>query len=195
MSIKSTVFVVPIFLAPHGFCVALEIVTAVTTFDWILENIGAADITDLTVSVTNNDPPGAITVSGFGSTIHSGANNSDTGIVSLNANGIPIGTATVDLIVDGSFAGAPKTFSLSYTVSPTPCCRFPGSANGDSKVGIADPTFLIARIFAGGSAPPCCEEGDANGDGSVNIADITYLIARIFAGGAAPVCGPAGMGC
>ena len=80
--------------------------------------------------------------------------------------------------------------------NPCPgCCDVPGDANNGGSVNIADVTFLIARIFAGGSAPPCCEEGDANGNGSVNIADVTFLIARIFAGGAAPLCGPVGMGC
>ncbi|MCH7879298.1 MAG: dockerin type I repeat-containing protein [candidate division Zixibacteria bacterium] len=74
-----------------------------------------------------------------------------------------------------------------------PCVA--GDANGDESVNIADVTFLIARIFAGGAATPCCREADADGSGSVNIADITYLIARIFAGGAAPICGPAEMGC
>lgn len=75
------------------------------------------------------------------------------------------------------------------------CCVAAGDANNSGTVNIADVTFLIARIFAGGQAPGCCEEGDANGSGSVNIADVTYLIARIFAGGPAPVCGPEGMGC
>ncbi len=75
------------------------------------------------------------------------------------------------------------------------CCNLPGDANNDGSVNIADITFLIARIFAGGPPPPCCEEGSANADGSVNIADITYLIARIFAGGPLPFCGRPGMGC
>lgn len=75
------------------------------------------------------------------------------------------------------------------------CCDLAGDANNSGSVNIADVTFLIARIFAGGAAPPCCEEGDANGSGGVNIADVTFLIARIFAGGPAPLCGPAGMGC
>ncbi|MCH7879263.1 MAG: dockerin type I repeat-containing protein [candidate division Zixibacteria bacterium] len=90
-----------------------------------------------------------------------------------------------------------EVFSGSVTILPPSCCVTAGNANGDSsgKVSITDIAFLIARIFAGGAAPPCCEEGDANGSGSVNIADVTYLIARIFAGGPAPICGPAGMGC
>ncbi|MCH7878574.1 MAG: thrombospondin type 3 repeat-containing protein [candidate division Zixibacteria bacterium] len=69
------------------------------------------------------------------------------------------------------------------------CCDTAGDANNSGGVNIADVTFLIARIFAGGPAPACDNEADANGDNSVNIADVTYLIARIFAGGPAPVCG------
>ena len=75
------------------------------------------------------------------------------------------------------------------------CCNLTGDANNSGSFNIADVTFLIARIFAGGAASPCCEEGDANGSGGVDISDITFLIARIFAGGPAPICGPAGMGC
>lgn len=65
----------------------------------------------------------------------------------------------------------------------------PGDANGDRKVNIADITYLITRIFAGGPPPqPVEDSGDANCDGRVNIADITFLIARIFAGGPPPGC-------
>ena len=73
------------------------------------------------------------------------------------------------------------------------CCSFPGDANNSGNVNIADVTFLIARIFAGGQAPVCSDEADANGSGTVNIADVTYLIARIFAGGSAPLCGITGI--
>ena len=83
--------------------------------------------------------------------------------------------------------------------NPGTCCETAGNANGDllNKVNIADVTFLIARIFAGGVVPPCCAQANANGDdkGKVNIADVTFLIARIFAGGPPPVCGPAGIDC
>lgn len=75
------------------------------------------------------------------------------------------------------------------------CCANAGDANNDTRTNIADVTFLIARIFAGGTAPPCCEQGDPNADGRVNIADVTFLIARIFAGGTPPICGPVGMSC
>ena len=82
----------------------------------------------------------------------------------------------------------------------TCCCDQPGNVNnsepggpGQSTVNIADVTFLIALIFAGGPVPPCADEADANSDNTVNVADITFLIARIFAGGAAPVCGTSGL--
>lgn len=63
-----------------------------------------------------------------------------------------------------------------------------GDADGSGKTNIADITFLIARIFAGGPAPDPDWQGDANGSGKTNIADITYLISFIFAGGLPPVC-------
>ena len=69
------------------------------------------------------------------------------------------------------------------------CCQLAGDANYDGSTNIADVTFLIARIFASGSAPPCHESANANGDSAVNISDVTYLIARIFAGGPEPACG------
>lgn len=72
------------------------------------------------------------------------------------------------------------------------CCNIAGDANNDDLVNIADITFLIARIFAGGQAPFCSDEADANGDNTVNVGDVTYLIARIFAGGTAPDCGATG---
>ena len=72
-----------------------------------------------------------------------------------NRAGIPPGTATADIVVDGSFLGAPKTYSVSYSLAPAPCCEAGGDANGDKRVGIADITLMIARIFAGGPAPVC----------------------------------------
>ncbi len=80
----------------------------------------------------------------------------------------------------------------SVAIAIAGCCQTAGDANNDTSVNIADVTFLIARIFAGGPAPACNDQADANGDDSVNIADVTYLIARIFAGGPAPVCGNTG---
>ncbi len=65
----------------------------------------------------------------------------------------------------------------------------PGDASNDGRFNIADVTFLIARIFSGGSAPPIPAAADPNADCKVNIADVTFMIVRIFAGGAAPELG------
>ncbi len=72
------------------------------------------------------------------------------------------------------------------------CCIVPGDANNDGTMNISDVTFIIARIFSGGPAPPCQDQADANGDNTVNVADVTTLIARIFASGVPPVCGATG---
>jgi hypothetical protein len=70
----------------------------------------------------------------------------------------------------------------------TACTCTPGNANGDGALNISDAVYLIAFIFAGGSAPApyaICS-GDANCDCAVNISDAVYLIAYIFVGGSAP---------
>ena len=71
-------------------------------------------------------------------------------------------------------------------------CVSCGNANGDANVNISDAVFLIAYIFAHGTAPADCNYtnglGDANGDHAVNISDAVYLIAYIFAHGLPPHC-------
>jgi len=64
-----------------------------------------------------------------------------------------------------------------------------GDANGDGSVDISDVVYLIAYIFAGGSAPSPLLAGDANCDHMVDISDVVYLIAYIFSGGSAPCAG------
>jgi hypothetical protein len=63
-----------------------------------------------------------------------------------------------------------------------------GDADGSGAITIADVTFIIAYIFAGGAAPIPLEAGDADCSGAITIADATYLIAHIFSGGPAPGC-------
>lgn len=92
---------------------------------------------------------------------------------------------------DGSGDFSPHS-DIALTESASVCCVMAGDANHDTKVNIADVTFLIARIFNFGVAPQCQDEADANGDNKVNIADVTFLITRIFNFGVAPVCGTTG---
>jgi hypothetical protein len=70
----------------------------------------------------------------------------------------------------------------------TACTCMPGDANGDASIDISDAVWLIAFIFAGGSAPTpyaVCS-GDANCDCAVDISDVVYLISYIFSGGSVP---------
>ncbi len=68
-----------------------------------------------------------------------------------------------------------------------------GDANGDGNLNISDAVYLIAYIFAGGTAPGACAgyangRGDANGDGTINVSDAVYLISFIFSHGPDPHC-------
>jgi hypothetical protein len=62
----------------------------------------------------------------------------------------------------------------------------------DGIVNISDVVFLIAYIFAGGTAPEDCSYsrgmGDANGDTVVNISDAVYILAYVFVNGYTPHC-------
>lgn len=62
-----------------------------------------------------------------------------------------------------------------------------GDADGSHDINIADATYLVQYIFAGGPAPvPTIVAGDANCDGSIDVSDVVFLIAYIFTGGPAP---------
>jgi len=62
-----------------------------------------------------------------------------------------------------------------------------GDCNGDTRVTIADATYLVAYIYRGGPSP--LGQGDVNLDSRVTIADATYLVTYIYRGGPAP-CEP-----
>ncbi len=83
--------------------------------------------------------------------------------------------------IPGAYTRTFAAYLLSYLC---------GDANSDGTVNISDAVFLIAYIFAGGSAPDPLAAGDANRNGAVNISDAVYLIAYIFAGGPAPCFAP-----
>lgn len=107
---------------------------------------------------------------------------------------LPITTEQIGiypLIVETIYGSYTPT-SLGAFAYMQGCCDTPGDADNTGSVTIADVTYLIARIFSGGSAPVCQDEGDADGNNSISIADVTYLIARIFSAGPAPVCGTTG---
>lgn len=61
-----------------------------------------------------------------------------------------------------------------------------GDVDGNNVVNVSDAVFLLAYIFAGGSAPEPLEVGDADFNALVNISDVVYLVAYIFGGGPKP---------
>jgi len=61
-----------------------------------------------------------------------------------------------------------------------------GDANHDWRVDVADPIFVLSRIFLGGDAPACEDAADVNNDGLVNVADPIFLINYLFARGPQP---------
>jgi hypothetical protein len=67
---------------------------------------------------------------------------------------------------------------------------YPGDANRDGLIDIADVLYLINYLFIDGPAPEPLEAGDVNCDGLVEIADLVYLINYLFIGGPPP-CQPA----
>jgi hypothetical protein len=64
---------------------------------------------------------------------------------------------------------------------------FPGDANHDRTINLADAVYLVNYLFIGGPLPVVLECGDANGDEQVDLADVVYLVNYLFIGGAEPV--------
>lgn len=113
-----------------------------------------------------------------------------------SALGLPVVLATdyvVSVRTDGTveFISKPATAPTSGIIDTLGFESVPfaiGDANGDRIIDIADITYLIAIIFAGGPGPLPFAAGDTNCDGSLNIIDVTFLIRHIFALGPAPTC-------
>ncbi len=78
------------------------------------------------------------------------------------------------------------------------CCLYRGNVDmvvGPSgPVDVADLSYLVAYLFAGGPNPPCMEEGNVDGtegpDGLIDVNDLTYLVAYLFSGGESPPACP-----
>ena len=61
-----------------------------------------------------------------------------------------------------------------------------GDANNDTHIDVADPIFINAWLFSGGTTPPCVSAADANDDGGIDTADVSYLLNFLYLGGPAP---------
>ncbi len=112
---------------------------------------------------------------------------------SVSGNSMPLNTVSFGgVLAEETLHGSIVPAYLAPVVKVAGCCLVAGDADGSGTFNIGDVTFLIARIFNAGIAPPCDDAADANGDNTINIADVTYMIARIFNGGPAPICGTTG---
>jgi hypothetical protein len=74
--------------------------------------------------------------------------------------------------------------------SPAPRLRR-GDANADKTLNIADAVFVLAHLFAQGTAPACKDAADANDDGALDIADAVKILGHLFAQ-AGPLAAPFG---
>lgn len=55
-----------------------------------------------------------------------------------------------------------------------------GDANGDKRLNIADPIFLLNHIFNGGKAPRCRSVANANADAYLDISDAIFILSFLF---------------
>ncbi len=108
-----------------------------------------------------------------------------------------------DITGDPNFGGAPKTCLESIEEVPFRFLDyvtggiifdcglgyFCGDVNGDDKISLLDPVFLVDYLFKSGAAPDPIERGDVDCSGDIpNMNDLQYLINYIFNGGPEPCC-------
>jgi len=65
-----------------------------------------------------------------------------------------------------------------------------GDGNGDYKVNIADPIFVLNYLFRGGPAPRCSNAADFNANGLIDVTDAILLIHFLVLDGTPPDARP-----
>ena len=55
-----------------------------------------------------------------------------------------------------------------------------GNINGDSRVDVADPVYLVSGLFRRGAGFPCEDAADVNDDGLIDSSDAVYSINYLF---------------
>ncbi len=66
------------------------------------------------------------------------------------------------------------------------CRYFPGDANGDGVVNIADPLRILNFLFRG-DKKPCFDNSDADNNGEIQITDAIRILQWLFQGGDPPL--------
>ncbi len=90
------------------------------------------------------------------------------------------------------------SYGFFVSLSSRPSITYYACGNADGIVGaggpvdVADLTYLVEYLFAGGPPPPIIEAANMDGvtgpGGPIDVADLTYLVAYLFVGGPPPVC-------
>lgn len=85
----------------------------------------------------------------------------------------------------------PAGYTPQFVMGDFPVLQYwPGDANFDGKVNIADIVYLINYLFINGPPPPHPITSDVNGpDRIIDIGDVVYLIAYLFQWGPTPLPG------
>lgn len=98
----------------------------------------------------------------------------------INPAGLELGTYTdTILIVAPDATNSPQRLPMTIHM-----WRLRGDCDQDTRINLADITYLIRYVYLGGSPPwPTVEVGDVNCDGNVNLGDITQLINYVYLNG------------
>jgi len=88
-------------------------------------------------------------------------------------------TTTTRIVSAGYWAG----------IDSLPACEecLCGDCNGDTRITVADATYIVSYIYRTGPGMAC--DCDVNVDTRITIADATYIVAYIYRGGPEP-CNP-----
>jgi hypothetical protein len=62
----------------------------------------------------------------------------------------------------------------------------PGDANGDGRINIGDPVYIVNYVFRNGAEPASIISGDVNCDSGCDVGDAVYLIKYVFKSGPEP---------
>lgn len=63
-----------------------------------------------------------------------------------------------------------------------------GDMNGSGSVDVADLTFHVDYLFAGGPPPPNLWTADCDGSGAIDVSDLTCFVCYLFRGCPPPAC-------
>jgi hypothetical protein len=126
------------------------------------------------------------TVTWTAENLPSGCNFADSGngVAGLEYNPTTdqVGSIYDVMLIAADESGATDTLDMSFMV----VAFLRGDANSDTRLNVADISFLVTYVLKGGDPPLSDEVADANFDTSVNISDAVYLVNYIFKSGPPP---------